>query len=389
MSESTTPGVDQNTLRRRGTGLRALDRTRAWEGHTLFTPIAGEGTVYLVDLDGEVVHTWTLPHPPGRHARLLPAGDLFYNGKLPEAEPLFPIWGVYHGGVVLQARPDGGVVRELHHPFQHHDAIPLRNGNLALLTVERLTPEQARRVRGGHPGSEAPDGVVWGDVVVETTWAGEVVWRWAAVDHLPFDEAPLDPHYAREHWPMANTVSETADGDLIVGFRSASLVVRIDRATDGITWRLGSPAVSQQHYPHELDNGNVLVFDNGSFRDGVSHPYSRAVEFDPVTGAQVWAYTDDPPQNFYSPYMGSAVRLPNGNTLVTEGSFGRIFEVTPGGEVVWEYVVPFFGRFGDGVGLDSSRGPNNSVFRAYRYGPEVVGKLGVGEIAGRRRPAGH
>ncbi|MFF1631495.1 aryl sulfotransferase, partial [Streptomyces sp. NPDC058272] len=64
--------------------------------------------------------------------------------------------------------------------------------------------------------------------------------------------------------------------------------------------------------------------------------------------------------------------LPNGNTFIAEGSFGRLFEVTPDSDVVWEYVVPYFGAFGTGVGLESSRGAQNAVFRAYRYGPEYV-----------------
>lgn len=370
--------LGRNTLARRGTGLRHHDPSRAQPGYTLYAPIAGDGEVYLIDNAGEVAHEWALPVPPGRHARLLDDGTLLYNGKLHEESPLFPIWGVYHGGVVLRAAADGTILERLEHPYQHHDVALLANGNLALLTVEPLAPEQAATIRGGHPGSEAPGGIVYGDVVVETTWSGEIVWTWRAIDHLDPADAVLDPHYAREHWPMANTVNEAGDGsgDLVVGFRSTSTAVRISRASGDVVWSLGAPSFAQQHYPHLLPGGTVLAFDNGSFRDGSSVPYSRAVEIDPATGAEAWSYTDDPPQNFYSPYMGSAQRLPNGNTLLTEGSFGRIFEVTADGEVVWEFVVPQFGSFDKGVGLDSSQGPNNSIFRAYRYGPEVLGLLG-------------
>lgn len=368
----TTSSVSQNTIGRRGTGLISIDRDAVSEGYTLITPIAEKGDVYLVDLDGAIVHEWHLPYPPGRHAHILPNGNLFYQGKLPEEQPLFPIWGVYHGGVFLEVTPDGEIVREVHHPRHHHDATILDNGNLILLTVEALSPEQASLVQGGTPGTEADGGTIWADVVVEMNWDGEILWKWSAAEHLAFEDAPLDPHFAREHWPMANTVNQTHDGDLIVGFRSASLVVRINRETNDITWILRAPVVSQQHYPHELENGNVLVFDNGSFRDGVSFPYSRAIEVDPATQQVVWEYKDNPPQNFYSPYMSSASRLPNGNTLIAEGTFGRVFEVTTDGRVVWEYIVPWFGAFANGVGHDSSRGPNNSLFRAYRYSPQDV-----------------
>jgi hypothetical protein len=58
--------------------------------------------------------------------------------------------------------------------------------------------------------------------------------------------------------------------------------------------------------------------------------------------------------------------LPNGNTLICEGDFGRLFEVTAGGEVVWEYVNPYFG------GPPSAQ--HNRVFRAYRYSAEEIAR---------------
>ena len=53
--------IDQNTIRRRGVGLRGLDAARASAGMTLFTPMMGDGTVYLIDLRGKVVHSWRMP----------------------------------------------------------------------------------------------------------------------------------------------------------------------------------------------------------------------------------------------------------------------------------------------------------------------------------------
>ena len=370
--------IDQNTVRRRGIGLRALDPGRVSPGYTLFAPIAGRGEVYLVDLQGTVVHQWALPVPPGRHAKLLPNGNLFYQGKQVDADPIYPLWGVVHGGILAEVDPSGTVVRSVQHPFHHHDAAVLTNGNLLVDAVEPLPASFARHIKGGLPGSEAPGGAIYGDVVYEMTWAGEVVWRWSAAEHLEPDQYPLDPYYEREHWPMCNSVNELRDGSIILGYRSASSVIIVDRRTGDVTWRLGPPMLAQQHYPHELANGNILIFDNGSFRANENVPFSRVIEVERTTQRIVWEYRDDPPQNFYSPYMSSAQRLPNGNTLIAEGSFGRIFEVTPNREVVWEYVVPFFGRFGPGVGVVSSSGEQNAIFRAYRYSPAEVPWLSGG-----------
>ena len=77
--------IDQNPIRRRGTGFRALDASRASPGLTLFSPIEGDGMVYLIDLTGKIDHTWKMPYPPGLYGYLTDKGTLFYNGKIPNA----------------------------------------------------------------------------------------------------------------------------------------------------------------------------------------------------------------------------------------------------------------------------------------------------------------
>jgi uncharacterized protein (UPF0248 family) len=114
----------------------------------------------------------------------------------------------------------------------------------------------------------------------------------------------------------------------------------IDRASGQIIWELGSPPLAQQHAPRPLPNGNLLIFDNGTHRRDHPAPYSRVIEVDPCSSEIVWEYTDPSLFEFFSPYVGNAQRLANGNTLICEGCYGRLFEVTRTGEVVWEYVNP-------------------------------------------------
>ena len=68
---------------------------------------------------------------------------------------------------------------------------------------------------------------------------------------------------------------------------------------------------------------------------------------------------------FYSIMVSSAQRLPNGNTLITEGAHGRLFEVTPDHETVWEYMSPVFHR----------KHGHSLVYRAYRVPYEWVAQL--------------
>ena len=120
-----------------------------------------------------------------------------------------------------------------------------------------------------------------------------------------------------------------------------------------------------QHDCQILDNGNILFFANGLYAPGQLSS-SKIIEMDPKTGEEVWSYEGSPPWSFYSPHISGCQRLWSGNTLICEGIWGRIFEVTPGGDIVWEYISPYHGP----VRGQRSEFKGNWVFRAYRYAPD-------------------
>lgn len=366
------PALDRTTLRRYKTGLIAVDPERSAGGYTLFAPQTANGQVFLVDLHGELVHRWQLPQRPGRDAVILKNGNLGYNGNHPESPNLFPGWSVWHGGAFSEVTPQGEVVWQHTDLLHHHDAQWLDNGNLLYTTVAPLSPELAARVQGGIPGSEAEGGVIYADVVKEVNRAGETVWEWRSWEHLRPEDYPLHSTFERYHWPMTNAVSPGRDGKVILSMRSVSSVIAVSKHTDQVLWRLGHDLVAQQHCPSELDNGNVLVFDNGISRPHVSMPFSRVLEIDPLEQRIVWQYADSPGYAFFTPFMGGAQRLHNGNTLITEANFGRLFEVTPAGEVVWEYINPHFAAYPDAPSRQYLPGENNAIFRAHRYQREEL-----------------
>jgi hypothetical protein len=51
-------------------------------------------------------------------------------------------------------------------------------------------------------------------------------------------------------------------------------------------------------------------------------------------------YEADERADFFTARGGDAQRLPNGNTLICESEKGRVFEITPEGEIVWEFWHP-------------------------------------------------
>lgn len=84
--------MEQNSLRRRGLGLRGVDYDKVSPGYVLYAHLTSPGTVRLVANDGTEAHRWDLQYRPGRHARILPNGNLAYNGVHPDGPRLFPMW---------------------------------------------------------------------------------------------------------------------------------------------------------------------------------------------------------------------------------------------------------------------------------------------------------
>jgi hypothetical protein len=368
--------MEQSTLHRRGVGFRGVDHKTVSPGYTLFTHLTSDGIVRLIDNNGREAHHWKLPYRAGRHARILSNGNLAYNGVHPDSPRLFPLWQKYRGGVMLQVDPAGTIISEYRDPLAHHDQHHLDDSTILYTVLEPLNPAQAATIPGGIPASEAPDGTAYADCIRHVNPStGELLWSWSAIENLDPSLFPLQPHYAREHWPLINSIYPLKDGNILASLRSTSAVIIISRATGAVLWHLDSTIIAQQHCASECADGSIMIFDNGTFRHQESAPYSRVIQVDRATKNIVWQYRDPHPMTFFSPFMGGAQRLANGNTLITEAAFGRIFEVTKEGKMCWEYVNEVFKDY---KGLDAEElepifdYPANAMFRAYKYTPEEV-----------------
>jgi hypothetical protein len=274
-------GIEPNIVKRRGVGFHGYDPDRAFRGFTLFAPSANTNkTVYLIDLQGNVDHSWDMPYPPG-YGYLTDRGTLFYNGKIPN--PSF-VGRAYRCGAALEAAWKGRVLWEVRHPDHTHDGIRLQNGNVLLICKKPLPDAIVPQVRGGRPGTEIDNGKMIGDYLVEMTTDEKMVWEWQSWEHLyPVADGITAVQDNRDGWPFANGFCEWPDGNIMLSFRNISTVVMIDRRTGEIYWKLGAPSRSGQHPPTMLPNGHILIFDNGPHRLDKTFPFSRALEIDPAT----------------------------------------------------------------------------------------------------------
>lgn len=293
---------------------------------------------------------------------------------------------------------------------------PLTDGGNTLLLVHK-----------NLRNPEISDKQLLDDAIIEVDWEGNIIWEWTCSEHfdeLGFDESAKnvlsrDPNtrfFGNHHsgdWMHINSVSligpnkfyDQGDtrfhpGNIIWDSRESNIIAIIDKKTGKIVWKLGPDYSTNdvahlgwiigQHHAHIIPKGlpgegNLLVFDNGGWAGyGLPNPassfgqknavrdHSRVLEINPVTLKIEWQYTPTEAKfqepldsyRFYSPYISSAQRLPNGNTLITEGSDGRIFEVTREHELVWEYISPY-----------KNKNNANMVYRAYRVPYEWVPQL--------------
>ena len=266
------------------------------------------------------------------------------------------------------------------------------------------------------------------DTVIEVNWDGEIVWEWVCSDHfeeMEFSEEArnimarnpgmVESGGGMGDWMHLNSASllgpnklyDSGDGrfhpdNIIWSGRETNILAITDKKTGAIVWRVGpdytaTPAlrglgqIIGPHHVHMIPRGlpgegNILVFDNGgragygapnpsspNGRQNARRDYSRVIEFDPIKLDIIWQYPAkrtgprEPmgANSLYSSYVSSAQRLPNGNTFITEGSDGRLFEVTSDNEIIWEYVSPFQGK----------RMPQGMVYRAYRLPYEWIPQL--------------
>ena len=73
------------------------------------------------------------------------------------------------------------------------------------------------------------------------------------------------------------------------------------------------------------------------------------------------------PRNHSTPRTAGAVQaLPNGSLLVTESNKGRIFELTRGGEKVWEFLNP---------DIDTEKNTRGAIYRMTRIDAEIAAQL--------------
>lgn len=162
--------------------------------------------------------------------------------------------------------------------------------------------------------------------------------------YTSLQEVPQDPIHLNDieivTEPLAAKIGGVEEGDLLLSIREMNMLAIIDDETGELKWEKQGPWLRQ----HDLDitpDGKIEIFNNRSKTIGDWVKGSQILAFDPATDEVEVLYPVGSEDNFYSHIMGAHQALPNGNRMIVESTAGRVFEVTPAGEIVWDYRLPY------------------------------------------------
>ena len=315
-------------------GVFALDPQAIQPGPNFY--VSGHAAeAILMAQDGTVLHRWRFDYadiPNAPEATLQQAG-CWRRAAVREDGTLYAI----HEGVGLVALDRDSNLLWFHAGGEHHDLSLLDDGTIIVLAREaKVDP----RIHAEYPILE--DLVLWLSAEGREIRRLSLLDAWrnsrfaAELNARPYLVGDITHTNSLEILDHAAGAGAPAfgGGNLLLSARMLDTVFVVDPRAAQVIWSQRGPW-RRPHDPSMTAAGTVLLFDNRGY---IGH--SQVLEFDPATMTEVWAYRGDPPPDFDSIFLGSAQRLANGNTLITEGCAGRAFEVTRAGKKVWEFISP-------------------------------------------------
>jgi hypothetical protein len=379
--ESTIPYLTSDTISevRQQEGITVDQAKKTWDGFTLYTMTEGARAT-LIDMRGKVVHRWELPfsqawsHPPHIedpladnrihwfHTYLYGNGDLLVIYHCDGDTP-------YGYGLVKVDKKSKLLWSYANNV--HHDLDVGEDGTIYTLTqkIVREPPAGLEFLPAPYladflvvlsPEGRKLESIPLAEAFAKSPYALTLASGRKGGFVIPFGNGPritpatdsstppgatgpnADPKNDVFHTNNVKVLSRALAakfplfkaGQVLLSLRSLDALAVLDRRTHSVAWA-AQGIWRAQHDAEFLDNGHLLLYDNSGSMKG-----TRILEYDPLTQAIPWAYTNEDSTSFSAVFRGMKQRLPNGNTFIVDPGNRRLFEVTPDKELVWENFCP-------------------------------------------------
>ena len=229
-----------------------------------------------------------------------------------------------------------------------HDWDVSENGNILLMGEIKSTVDMSLLVSGGNPQAEVLD-----LIVQEFDKNLNLLYTWNSADHFEITDGNENSSYldyteSQIDYVHANGISIDSDTSFLISCRHMEEITKVDRRTGDIIWRLGGKNnqfqfinddlhFSHQHSIRALDNGNILLYDNGNLRiPQLSSAVEYAIDEDNKTATLIKRQYRNPA--VYSNHQGTTQRIHNGNTILNWGPYWPSFtEFHPDGTPALEW----------------------------------------------------
>ncbi len=414
---------------------RRLLSVTPFDGYTLFTPLSST-TTYLMDNDGNFLHTWESSYTPGASVYLLEDGDILRPGKTNST----PISAGGAAGIVQEIAPDGTVVWSYEYSSNehcsHHDVEMLPNGNVLMIAWE--IKSHAEAIAAGRNPSLLNQNELWPDSIIEVQptgpTSGAIVWEWHVWDHLvqDFDSTKANYGVVADHpelvdvnfvgasggaadWNHLNRIDYNPELDQIaVSSRTLDEIWVIDHSTTtaeaaghsggnsghggDLLYRWGNPATYDrgdagdhqffgQHDVQWIEpglpgEGHMMVFNNGSGRP--EGAYSSIVEFTPPVDGQgnYTIVTGEP----YGPEDPFWVYTADNPTDFNSSYISGAQRLPNGNTLICEGASGRFFEVNSQGEIVWQYNYFNTVFDVHRYAPDYAG---IEALFGNQPPVAH
>jgi hypothetical protein len=340
--------------------VATVNKLGASQGYTLYTPRM-DLKALLIDMDGKVVHEWGKPFsqlwPDPKHiSRVMPDARIHFRDAIafPNGDLLATIevlGDTPYGYGLIKLDKDSNVLWRVD-ARMHHQIDVDEEGKIygTFHEITELSGDLAKQFTTKHLILDwatilSPEGKELDRFSIIDAVASDPKFRPLAEKRL--SQVSKEGAQGKRDVTHVNSIMALpkkmaaafpmfAPGDMLISIRHLHLILVVEPFTHKVKWAANGPWRGQ-HDARYLDDGTIMIFDNL----GVKGKHTRILKHDPKTGETDVMFEPRPGVPFFTVFYGMSRQLPNQNILMTEADKGRLVEVTPDGNIVWEFLNPY------------------------------------------------